>query len=902
MKKIIGAVLAVCILLSTGVCLADDGILKIGEVRATIGTNSTHEKKAVGNYGYYLQLFDGKISTSEKKLTEIYAQYSIYPARAESAWVNIDLGSAYEISGVRVYGRYEYNTQIVSKGNLYFSEDGKTWIKTDTQSFSKDARYADFKAVFGKKQYNVKARYLKIEATEVGENITCQHWGMEEIQFLAPVSGNDGKKISELSSYTVKDKKVPGANDSYGDSAIKTASLEAATAASSSGSSEKQSSEVKLGAADTVKIEGASATIESNSTHEKKAVGNYGYYLQLFDGKISTSGNKLSEIFAQYSIYPDKAESAWVNIDLGSAYEISGARVYGRFEYNTQVVSKGYIHISEDGQNWYRSDEQSFSKDARYADFKTLFGKKIYKVKVRYLKIEAIEVGESKSNPHWGMEEIEFLAPSASDTKAKISDLAAFKWDEKKAEAERNAIINKDKTDATGKYILLKGKDKWTVSASSYYSESDSAKAAFDDNDNTYWHTKYVAENGAVISKDPPPYEVDITFDQKTVISGFVYKPRKSLGGTITGIEIYGSESDTGELRFITAAEMTADISQKAIEFYANLTVKRIKLKVIQSLDGVATAAEFDFIARRNTLPASGIEDYPKIEEQFKLYEIDTSLFSARSDIPIWAGHDVSSMLDGGINSFWQTDRNALPASFDIDMRAEHEISRIECVPRQSQDLHGNWKAFEIWAGDSKDKLEKVYEMSDSVQSLDKKVIDFEKAVRAKYLRFIITEAKDDRASCAELYFYQSKQAMDREKAAAYEKYVLKIGEKNISVTKGDKTHVRELDTAPYIYESEGTTLIPLRGLIEEMGGSVEWNGENQEINITTLKGKIEMQVQRITVMAEHPNYGMIRYTLRVAPKIKDSRTFIPLRFVSENLGYSVEWIPEGQEIVIEKK
>ncbi|MDO5479181.1 MAG: copper amine oxidase N-terminal domain-containing protein [Clostridia bacterium] len=40
-------------------------------------------------------------------------------------------------------------------------------------------------------------------------------------------------------------------------------------------------------------------------------------------------------------------------------------------------------------------------------------------------------------------------------------------------------------------------------------------------------------------------------------------------------------------------------------------------------------------------------------------------------------------------------------------------------------------------------------------------------------------------------------------------------------------------------------------------------------------------------------------YTLLTYPVIKDSRTFIPLRFVSEQLGYNVEWIGETQTIKI---
>ena len=47
--------------------------------------------------------------------------------------------------------------------------------------------------------------------------------------------------------------------------------------------------------------------------------------------------------------------------------------------------------------------------------------------------------------------------------------------------------------------------------------------------------------------------------------------------------------------------------------------------------------------------------------------------------------------------------------------------------------------------------------------------------------------------------------------------------------------------------------------------------------------------------------YGTVRYTLPQAPRIKDGRTFIPLRFVSEHLGYNVSWNGETRQVTITK-
>ena len=40
---------------------------------------------------------------------------------------------------------------------------------------------------------------------------------------------------------------------------------------------------------------------------------------------------------------------------------------------------------------------------------------------------------------------------------------------------------------------------------------------------------------------------------------------------------------------------------------------------------------------------------------------------------------------------------------------------------------------------------------------------------------------------------------------------------------------------------------------------------------------------------------------LDAAPIIKDNRTFVPLRFIAENLGCNVEWNEDKREVIIKK-
>ncbi len=881
MKKIISLLITMCLALSVTVSMAalSGDTFTADSPSFKVETNSTEAGAKTGDAWYWDRLKDGVISTEDNKITETYAIYSILPAKGFSAWITADLGAEYQFSGVRLYSRLGWAAQAVSKGYIYVSDDGVDWMRSDLQTFNKNERYADFKTVFGGKEVNVNVRYIKVEAVQVGGADNQQHWGMEELELIKAKSGEKAVKASELSEFKAD------------------VSDEKETTSSSSGSTSSSSSS-EGGILDTASVK---FTMETDSTDSKATVGNAWYWDLLKDGVISTADNKITETYAQYSIHPDKNESAWVIADLGEDMTISGARVYGRFGWTAQCVSQGYIYVSDDGVDWMRADAQTFDHNARYADFKTVFGGKQMNVTARYIKIEAVQVGGKDDQQHWGMEEIQFRAPTSGAESVKVSALSEYKAEGKAPVVKDNTKA--DNTDNSSKYPLLTDKSSWQLSVNSQISEWNGVKAAFDGNKDTFWHSNYTAENGQVTWKEAPPYEINIVFPEKTKISGMIYQPRSSIGGTITVCEIWVSDSDSGELSLLTTANMSNDTTVKNVEFYANIAVKRIMLKATETINNVGTAAEFDFIAEREGLKDASIEEYPEIEAENKLYLIDNKYFTATSDVPVWAGHDVSSMFDSGINSFWQTEGTTFPIIFNIDMKTQQEITKMEMVPRQSSDFHGNWKSYEIWAGNSPDELVKVYEETDSPKSLDAKIVEFSEPIKARYLEFKVTSTHVlNVASMAEIYMYQTKDAMDRAQAQNYEKYVLKVDDKKMTVTKGSETYEKELDVAPYIYPGKGTTLIPLRGLIEEMGGEIEWIDETREINITAPSGRIEMQVQKKTVYSEHPNYGMIRYTLSVAPKIKDSRTFIPLRFVSEHMGYEVTWNGDTREITIEKK
>lgn len=91
-----------------------------------------------------------------------------------------------------------------------------------------------------------------------------------------------------------------------------------------------------------------------------------------------------------------------------------------------------------------------------------------------------------------------------------------------------------------------------------------------------------------------------------------------------------------------------------------------------------------------------------------------------------------------------------------------------------------------------------------------------------------------------------------------------------------------------------GRTYLPIAPLIEALGGTVNWNNQQKKVTITLGNDTIELQIGNKQAIVN----GVAK-SLEVAPYISNGRTMLPLRFVIENLGLTVEWDQQSQEIII---
>jgi len=93
----------------------------------------------------------------------------------------------------------------------------------------------------------------------------------------------------------------------------------------------------------------------------------------------------------------------------------------------------------------------------------------------------------------------------------------------------------------------------------------------------------------------------------------------------------------------------------------------------------------------------------------------------------------------------------------------------------------------------------------------------------------------------------------------------------------------KSLDAAPVIRNSR--TMLPVRFVAENLGASVGWDGATSTVTVSTATTKIEIVIGKATA-----KINGAEVTLDSPAFIENSRTYLPVRFVSENLGASVGW------------
>lgn len=92
----------------------------------------------------------------------------------------------------------------------------------------------------------------------------------------------------------------------------------------------------------------------------------------------------------------------------------------------------------------------------------------------------------------------------------------------------------------------------------------------------------------------------------------------------------------------------------------------------------------------------------------------------------------------------------------------------------------------------------------------------------------------------------------------------------------------------------QGRVLVPLRGVLEQIGADINWNEATQTVKAQMGQRAIELQLGSRTALINGETVSLAVPAMRIS-----GSTMVPLRFLGEALGATVDWDAERQQVDI---
>ncbi|MBE7043218.1 MAG: copper amine oxidase N-terminal domain-containing protein [Ruminococcaceae bacterium] len=148
--------------------------------------------------------------------------------------------------------------------------------------------------------------------------------------------------------------------------------------------------------------------------------------------------------------------------------------------------------------------------------------------------------------------------------------------------------------------------------------------------------------------------------------------------------------------------------------------------------------------------------------------------------------------------------------------------------------------------------------------------------------RFLFWEEGDT------LYIQDGNVRLSTPKQALYDE-IEKVS-KSPYIVLNDKVLV--FDVPPVLEDDR--MLVPMRFVFEQMGAEVEWDQATQTATVLQENDAVAFQINNRSATVNSQ-----AQTMDVPARLINGKTMIPIRFLSENLGYTVEWDEETNMAVI---
>lgn len=662
---------------------------------------------------------------------------------------------------------------------------------------------------------------------------------------------------------------------------------------------------------------------------------------KLIDSDLSTYWH--SNYTAEGSTVTQKDTPPYtIEVTLDKAQTVSGIRAYPRSDGSTSgIVKSAELYLSADGKKYTKVGDIAYSEDvSNRAARETLFSGNVKVKAFKYVITEG-------TNGYGTMAELSLIKEKAELKATDIDKVELSEGEVKHQEAKKDVVeTGSGKGEREDKPAVAEGAtyeadeivptEDWKIHSTSALAGGNGPAAASDGDLSTFWHSYYESADGKITYKDNLPIDYTITFPQVTETSGFRYYPRAkemSMSGIIKKAKAYASDDGvnfylvTDEVEFLYGYESESKYLRTPVDvtFPTNIRAKAIRLSVTDSVSGYAVASEIRVLKpdshHEETLTAKEFSDN---SDKYMLTAVDKSgikvTASSEQPYPFENQNDLDSTadktIDGNINNTWHTqyrnddgstagfNKQVMPAYLSYDFGKDYKISAVGYVPRGNGFIGTHWVEFSVSVSSDGVNYDNVgdYTLNETeYTAFGRTMIYLDEVISARYLKIDITATIDDggnlasrHAAANEIDFYETVANKKERVENSGERYVLTVGSNVISVKKGQNFYEKTLDAAPFI--SSGTTLIPLRGLFEEMGASVSWDGESKKISVEADGVKMVFRAENTRVWVND-----IRYSVTVGPRIFNSRTYIPLRFISERMGYSVSWDQATGSVTIEK-
>ncbi len=120
----------------------------------------------------------------------------------------------------------------------------------------------------------------------------------------------------------------------------------------------------------------------------------------------------------------------------------------------------------------------------------------------------------------------------------------------------------------------------------------------------------------------------------------------------------------------------------------------------------------------------------------------------------------------------------------------------------------------------------------------------------------------------------------------------LTIGDPNMIIDGREEEIDYGRGTTPIIKNDR--TLLPVRAVVEALGGDIYYNDYDESVTINTDETTIQMVINYPQMVVNG-----VSQSIDVAPILENDRTFLPVRAVTENLNCDVEWDEESQTVSI---